>query len=262
MLEYFSHNWHYYIRFGGMALVFVAVCLLTYRMPSGREDLRKERLYIAWLIAVILVLLLSPAYSPRYLFFAFPPLLVVVYSALERFGRYWFPKHGYAIGLAVYLVFITYGLIRAPLVFLRGPDEAAHFLHEKGHRRVLYCGNATNGAFIFAVRSYDPALTTIVIRGDKLADDKFIPEQLNAFINRYGIDSVVLERISDPEAWDMLAPGTLPFLSLERVQQMSNSSDWKKGSLSIYRVNNPTKVPKSSLQVPISVLGRDVELQF
>jgi hypothetical protein len=157
---------------------------------------------------------------------------------------------------------IAYGLFQQSQFYLRGPNEAASFLHASGHRRVLFCGGTSNGAFIFAVRSHDPGLTTIVLRGDKLPDSTFTPQQLNHFVQQYGIDSVVLERTALPQAWDGLSASNLQFLAMERVLQMADTEVLRNGSLSIYRVLNPSTVPATSLQVPIPILGRDVEVQL
>jgi hypothetical protein len=165
------------------------------------------------------------------------------------------------VAAAVCLLHVAHGLVNAHVVYLRGPAEVANILHNGGQRRLLYCGDRTNGAFIFAVRTNDPTLSTIVIRGDKLPEGTFDPEQLRGFVSRYGIDAVVLERTDRPQAWDELSSEILPFLSFERVLSLTDS-DQMSGSLLVYRVPNPSKVPESSLPVPISVLGRDVELRF
>lgn len=260
-LQYVAQNLGYYFHWKvilGLSLVFL--CLFTYRLPGGRDDLKRDRIYIAWLIAVLVVLFSSPAYSVRYLFFAIPPFLLLVFNGLFRVSRRFIPRYGWVIPATVCLGLCGYGLTVHP-VLVRGPAEAARMVHDAGHRRILFCGNS-NGAFVFAARSSDPDLETIVVRGDKLSASTFAPEQLNAFIKRYGIDSVVLERTTNLQAWDSLSAEALPFLSPERVLEMSDSDHWQDGSLSLYRVKDPTTVPKSSLQVPISVLGRSVDLQF
>jgi hypothetical protein len=261
-LQHLSHNWSYYLHHGLPGLVLVGLCLLSYRLPGGRDDFRRDRLYIAWMLAVLLILLATPAYSLRYMFFSIPPLLVVLYNGLRRVGDRFSPQHGWVVAAAICLLHVSHGLANAQAVYLRGPDEVAHILHDRGHRRLLYCGGSTNGAFIFAVRSNDPPLSTIVIRGDKLPEGTFAPEQLRGFIQQYGIDAVVLERTDHPQAWDELSSEALPFLSFERVLPLTDSDHEMSGALSIYRVPNPSKVPESSLRVPISVLGRNVELRF
>jgi hypothetical protein len=156
---------------------------------------------------------------------------------------------------------LGYGLSYGP-VELHGPAEAAKYVHDSGHRRILFCGSLSNGAFIFAIRSFDPQLSTIVIRCDKLAEDTFVPEHLNSLVRRYGIDSVILERTANPQAWDALGAGVLPFLSQEKLVSMTDTDHYRDGTLSIYRVKDPTNVPENTLKVPISVLGRDVDLHF
>jgi hypothetical protein len=203
----------------------------------------------------------SPAYSYRYLFFVFAPFVVILYNGLSRVSRPWLSRYSLAIPAILCGALLVYGLAYGP-VELHGPEEAAKYLHGAGYGRVLFCGNGGNGAFIFAIRSFDPELSTIVIRGDKLNEVTFVPEQLNSFIRQYGIDSVVFERTAKPQVWDGLTASVLPFLSQERVVAMTDTDHFRDGTLSIYRVKEPTKVPESSLQIPISVLGRDVDLRF
>jgi 4-amino-4-deoxy-L-arabinose transferase-like glycosyltransferase len=260
-LQHLVHNWNFYLHYGLPGLVLVGLCLLSYRLPGGRDDFTKDRLYIAWLLATVLILLPAPAYSPRYMFFSIPPVLVLLYNGLRRVGGLLSPQYRWVVAAAVCLLHMAYGLVNAHVVYLRGPAEVANILHNGGQRRLLYCGDRTNGAFIFAVRTNDPTLSTIVIRGDKLPEGTFDPEQLRGFVSRYGIDAVVLERTDRPQAWDELSSEILPFLSFERVLSLTDS-DQMSGSLLVYRVPNPSKVPESSLPVPISVLGRDVELRF
>lgn len=263
MLQYLAHNWTFYAQHRALiSLILCLLCLLTYLLPGGKEDWGKDLLYIVWMVAVALVLLGSPAYSTRYMFFAIPPLLVLVYNGLLRLGHCFSLRYAWVLPATVCSFMIAYGLFQQPQFYLRGPNEAASFLHASGHRRVLFCGGTSNGAFIFAVRSHDPGLTTIVLRGDKLPDSTFTPQQLNHFVQQYGIDSVVLERTALPQAWDGLSASNLQFLAMERVLQMADTEVLRNGSLSIYRVLNPSTVPATSLQVPIPILGRDVEVQL
>ena len=256
-----AHNWEFCLHYGVAWIAVAGLCVLTYGLPGGRDDLRRDRIYIAWLFAVMAVLLASPAYSARYAFFAIPPFVVLLCNGLWRAGRRISRRHEWTLATTVTVLYVACALANAPLSCLRGPTEAANFLHEGGYRRILYCG-ASNGAFTFAIRSKDPSLSTIIIRGDKLPDATFAPEQLSAFVWRYGIDAVVLESVPEPQAWNTLSPEALSFLSLERVVPVADSVRQTNGSLSIYRVSRPSKVSEDSLQVPISVLGREVELRF
>src|SRR5215471_2007502 len=261
LLQRLAHNLHFYLRSGMLGLVLGMICFVSYRLPGGRIDLRKDRLYIAWLTAVLLVLILAPAYSSRYLFFSIPALMLLFYHGLARLGRSLLPSSGWVIPVAVCLVSVAYSLKTSHVPYLVGPSEAATFLHNNGYRRILFCGNS-NGAFIFALRSNDPSLSSTVIRGDKLPDSIYIPERLNAFISQYGIQAVVLERTKTGQPWDDLSPESLPFLSLQRIVPITDSTDKEDGSLSLYRVLKPSKFSHESLTVPSMVLGRDVELRF
>jgi 4-amino-4-deoxy-L-arabinose transferase-like glycosyltransferase len=261
LLERLAHNSNFYLHSGMLGVVLATICLISYRLPGGKDDLRKDRLYIAWLTAALLVLVGAPAYSPRYMFFAIPAFMLLFYHGLARLGRSLLPNCRWLIPVAVCLVSVAYGLTTSRVPYLVGPSEAALFLHNNGYRRILFCG-VNHSAFIFALRSDDPSLSSTVIRGDKLPDDTYLPEQLNAFISRYGIDAVVLDRTKFGQPWDDLSPELLPFLSLQRVVPMTDSTNETSGSLSLYRVLKPSKVPPESLTVPSTVLGRDLELRF
>jgi hypothetical protein len=261
-LQQIVQNSAYYLRWKIIVgLLLLVLALATYWLPDGRKDVRNDRLYICWFISAMLVLMVAPAYSYRYLFFAFPPFLVILFNGMSRTARLMMPNRRWLVPILATCAVLGYGLAYPPVV-LRGPAEAAMSLHKGGFRRILYCGTLGNGAFIFAVRSVDPGLDTIVIRGDKLADATFNPDALNSLIQRYGVDSVVLEHTASWEPWDRLSAGSLPFLSLQQVVIMTDSDHYRDGTLSLYRVNTPTHVPESSLKVPISILGRDVDLRF
>lgn len=252
----------YYLRWKViLALLVLTLSLLSYRLPSGKEDLPNDRIYISWFVAVLLVLMVAPARSIRYLFFAFPPLLVVVLNGVCRVLRPWLHNRAWVVPALLASAMLAYGLTSPPIV-LRGPAEAAKSLHDAGFRRILFCGTLGNGAFIFAARSVDPGLSTVVIRGDKLPESTFSPGALDSLLRQYGIDAVVLEHTAGPEPWDGLSPGGMPFLAQQQAIIMSDTIHYREGTLSLYRVINPTHVPDATLKVPSSILGRDVDLRF
>jgi hypothetical protein len=148
-------------------------------------------LYLAWIAAVSLVLLLMPAYSSRYLLFAYPPAMVLLFSLIEKIGssfegnvRQWLA------GTALLLVAIPGFMVPRP--YLEGPQEAADYIVRKHPDRVLYRG-VGDGQFIFCLRASNPQLQTIVLRWDKIPEIKQAPEKLPEFAARYGIQYLVLE---------------------------------------------------------------------
>jgi 4-amino-4-deoxy-L-arabinose transferase-like glycosyltransferase len=262
ILDQVIENSHFYLNWKiSLALFFMISAVLTYRLPAGNEDFRRERAYISWFLSVLLLLMVAPAYSFRYLYFAFPPLLVILLNSFYRILRPWLHDRAWMVPALLPCAVLASGLTYPPTV-LRGPAEAAQSLHDAGYRRTLFCGTLANGAFIFAVRSFDPSLNTIVIRGDKLPASTVTPEALNSLIRKYGIDSVVLEHVELPEPWDQLSPETMPFLSRQRVVTMADTDHYMEGTLSIYRVISPTNVPDTTLKIPSPVIGRDVDLHF
>lgn len=262
VLDHLMHNWQYYLRYSLPGIGLVLICLLTQRLAGEREQQGADRLYLAWLIAASLVLLIAPAYSERYLFFAIPPLLVLMYAALFRIGRRFLARRAAVLPPILVCSMFVLPSLRTEPKYLHGPFEAAHFVESQNYRRVLYCGEIGNGAFIFAIRQEDPSLSKIVIRGDKLPATTFEPKQLAVFLQRYGVQSVIFERTGRPEPWDSLHAESLTFLSQERNFAMSGTELPNDSALKVYRVANPSTVPENSLQLPISVLGRDVEVEF
>jgi hypothetical protein len=131
---------------------------------------------------------------------------------------------------------------------------------------VLYCG-LTNGNFIFTVRSLDPQLHTVVIRGDKLPETIFSPEEFEDFAHRYGINYIVLEHAPNPPAgwtapWEQLRTQPTPSMIFEREIPLTSSTTEYNGELRIYRFTNPSPTPESTLKLPIPKIKNDFEVKF
>jgi len=131
---------------------------------------------------------------------------------------------------------------------------------------VLYCGT-TNGAFIFSVRSLDPHLRTIIIRGDKLPATMFALETFESFAHRYGINYVVLEHTElsqweGPMPWDELRVMPSASMVLERDVLMTSSETNLNGELRIYRFTNPARNPEDSLRLVIPKIGGAFDARF
>lgn len=267
-VEMFLNHWSYYTtavgrQFGVVPALTIALALTgSLLAPRWRQRyLAANDLYLSWFLAVLLVLFLIQGYDHRYLFFAYPAFIVAGYTVLfHLLSRLISPERIGYVQIAVAGLWLVAHLI-PPATLLRGPAEAARILVSAGSPRVLYCGEA-NGSFIFTVRTLDPRLRTIVVRGDKLPESTFTPENLESFAHRYGIHHLVLERSKEPAPWDRFRASPLPSMVLERTIPSVASQKYLNSDLMIYRFTNPSPHPENVLKSFSRVLGREWEVRF
>ncbi|MDQ3821261.1 MAG: hypothetical protein M3362_26775, partial [Acidobacteriota bacterium] len=167
---------------------------------------------------------------------------------------------------AAALVWVIINLSGTPVEFLHGPAEAAQLVEGAKPDRVLYCGR-TNGNFIFTTRTIDPQHHTVVIRGDKLPESIYTPEEFEDFAHRYGINYIVFERTEKVSEdwtmpWESLRQRPTPSMAFEREIQLSSSDSDFNGELRIYRFTNPSANPESTLKLPIPKIKGDFEMNF
>ena len=223
--------------------------LLVYTRARWPE---RDALYWAWLISAGLMLLASPAYTTRYLFFAYPPALALGCGWADALlGRFRLRPAVPAIAAAC-AVFA----MQTPPAYLRGPDEAARWLHDRGLHRVIYCG-LTDGNFIFSMRALGSRPDTLVIRGEKLPRETAQPGSLMAFARRHAIDAIVLERTSEPQVWDRLGDVS----GAQRIA-MASSERRLRGELRIIAVSHGAEAAGESVAIPVNILGRNIEAHF
>lgn len=266
IIEIFTRNFIYYAdvfrsNVGVLgAGLFVAAFLWTLYLHRGSELNAKIYLYVSWAAAAFLLLLLIGPYDPRYLFYMYPALIVLACVTVARVSAALAPRLNDAYApLIAAVVFATVEL--AGPSYLTGPSQAAAALRGEQVKRVLYCGD-TDGSFMFAVRSQDPALRTIVIAGDKLDETVFTPDRIETFARRYGIDHIVIEKISRPRPWDKLGAAPPASMPVERRTELRSSNPRWNGALTIYRFLNPSPTPESTLTIPIPRIGSQVETKF
>jgi 4-amino-4-deoxy-L-arabinose transferase-like glycosyltransferase len=227
----------------------------------GRGDSPDIALHLSWAGCAFGVLLLTRPFDARYLFFVYPPLIVITYDMLSRAARF-VPKlrpiYVPALAAALFLI-IT---LKTPAYYLTGPTEAAEAVVTKSQKRVLYCGS-TDGNFIFAVRVLDPGLSTIVISGEKLPKESRQPAELEAFAHRYGINEVIVEDTARPQACAEIRRSPPESFKLTKIVPIHSSLPrWEGGTLSIYRVNNPASRPDEILTLPVPRIGSSVDVAF
>jgi hypothetical protein len=229
------------------------------RTAERKDPLSAEALYLAWIAAVLLILMAVPASDERYFFFAYPAVLVVALSVVTRIAESFAPSLRYAPAAIGTAWMAASGLFAKP-PFLSGPAQAAAYVFENHARRVLYCG-LTDGNFMFSLRTLDRNLDDSVIPCYKIPEDQRRPDSLPDFARRVDADYLIVEHASRPQPWD----GTLADsnLSLERIIPQDGSQPRYKGDLSIYRVSyrvsGDTHPNEYELEVPISAFGRSLK---
>jgi len=241
-----------------IAAVAISLCLAVRRWRA--KYLALTRMYFAWIVSVFVILFAIQPQDIRYAFFAYPPLVVVGVSALVLILSEWIPERRLSYLLAILGVLWAAVHFQSPQ-FLRGPSDAARAVVTGNAQRVLYCGR-TNGSFIFAVRTLDPSLQTVVIRGDKLPPELFQAARFEEFAARYGIKRIVLEQTPVPVSWDLLLMQPSASMRLERDIPLVSSTAANNGRLRIYRFINPDPNPRSTITLPNRIMGRDVQLHF
>jgi hypothetical protein len=257
---------------GILPVALIAAAFVAFRFAPRREKTDKpvNAIYLAWSFASLLSLLLSWHYATRYLFFVYPALIVLGYVALFRLcslflppTRVWYIPAAFA---GLYIVFH----LNTSFTFLHGPSQAAQCVVTGLPNRVLYCGQ-TDGSFIFSVRSLDPALKTVVIRGEKLPASTFVTDEFETFAHRYGINYIVLEQTAEysswtsaeaPKAWNLLRLSPSPSMVLEHVIPLTSSRKFFNGNLHVYRFTNPSPTPESLIKVPVKLLKDNFDIQF
>ena len=240
----------------GVVLLFAFLAALAGRLVRRRQT----ALYASWALSSLLVLLILGPFSPRYLFFLLPPMIVLGYAALQDMANRW-PTARLPIlgaGIVILLMAMMFGAT-SRVTFMSGPDEAARKLVALSPRRILYCGG-TDGNFIFSYRAHSAPMTTVILAGDKLSPKIFTQPGLEEFARRYGIEYIVLEhapnlrgRLKHPwePLFDTPPPSAVP---LSDIRLASSDARWN-GLLRIYRFNDPLPAPDEQLTMRMNMIG-------
>jgi Dolichyl-phosphate-mannose-protein mannosyltransferase len=225
---------------------------------QGPERQSNDAIYVAWLIAVLLMLLGAPASNGRYLFFAYPAAMVLAFSMATQIAGAVAPRLQYAPAILA-TAWIAISALPGPRAMLSGPAEAASYLVQSHARRVLYCGS-TDGNFMFSLRALDQSLEDSVIPCDKIPEGQARPETLPDFARRFDADYLVIERTSRTRSWD--GPLRDPNLSVESVIPQHSSQPRFEGRLSIYRVYSGSRSIQNEFEPPISAFGTSLKPDF
>lgn len=212
----------------------------------------EDRVYVGWALAGLGLLLVLPPYDERYLFLCYPPLIILALSAARRLPL---PQPA---GVAATAVLICAAGFGDTSKYLRGVSQAAALA---GPGRVLYCGNA-NGSFIFSLRSREPGLETIVIRGDKLPEQIFRADEFEQFARRFGIRQIFLQKNHAAMPWDGLIHAPAPSMQLDRRIAVESSEPRYRGDIWVYRFKNPSPTPERKLVLRSELTGKPEQLLF
>jgi Dolichyl-phosphate-mannose-protein mannosyltransferase len=247
-----------YSQFGIFLGLLMAAGFVAIWLPRRKED----RLFLVWAVCAIAVLLVLPIHDARYFLYADLPVIVLAYAGLYRIATHVLGDTRYArlaISAIVIGAFVTYA--RPHRAYLTGPESAADLVMRRGGGRILYCG-LRNGAFIFAIRSRNPSLSNIVIRGDKLPPELLSPADLEKFAHRYAVKFIVFEKTSLPFPWDHVAANPSPSMQLITRLPLIAYDDPHPGELLVFRFANPSQHPENELHIKNKILRIEQILRF
>ncbi len=248
---------------GSILMMFAAGMILALLIARFRKKTTFDdnALYLAWTLAALALPLVTWYQSSRYIYFAFPALIVLGMSGLSAICRRLLPARWSAPTLVVVAMLLMIPRLKDGACLISGPGEAAAYTVLKKPQRVLYCGT-TDGAFVFGVRSAQPTRGDIsVVRGDKLQPASFEPIAFDEFTLRYGIEYVVLTEDENSRPWDSLRLSPTSHMNLETVIPVVCRQDHRQdGQLSIYRIDHDFQQSPASLRVPIRRMGNEVNL--
>lgn len=237
----------------------VFVCWLASRRVPFDFRSSFQPLYIAWLCAVVGVVVAVPAFDSRYMLFAWLPALVVIFHLFYcAIGQLVHSRAAHVAVIAV-AVFVALGNARVRRPSLKGPALAAEYVYASGGRRVLFAGG-TNGSYIFATRVADTTRSSVVLRGDKLPKEVFQPKEFDSFAHRYGIEYIILEQRRTPQPWDALSQNPLQSMRLQRSVPVMSSEPTFEGTLHIYQYLNPSADPVDVFEYPVMSTGQALQL--
>ena len=269
-LEYYAHAFDR--NLGTLPAILLGVAFLVCLFMARRQEngFAQNHLYLAWILAVSILLAVLGDYTSRYLFLLYAPLFLTGYFVLHRGCSFFLSgTKVWYIPVAIAAVYFAGGL-RAPSSFMHGPAEVASHVVAADSSRVLYCGQ-TDGSFIFALRSLDPQRQTMVIRGGKLPDATFLTDNMEQFAHDYGIHHIILEKTKvnrgwrhtkEPSPWLNLLQSIPPSMVLEHTIPLKSSQRDFNGDLLMYRFTNPSPQPKDTLNAPSRLIHGSIILGY
>jgi Dolichyl-phosphate-mannose-protein mannosyltransferase len=259
------HNAFYYLQAVPVSMVIllivigVAASAISFRSGKQESPASWTYLYVAWAVSALTVVLMVPAYDPRYLFFTFAPVLALACESLYRLLKMALsPVNSAALIAAVALIFCGSHALVTP-IWLTGPEVAARRVGGAGVKSTIYLGNS-NGAFTFAMRLDHPDLKPVIFRGDKIFQGAVSRERLEEFAHAYGADAIAIESPRGEDLdWRLILRDSKS-LKFWFQQEIESSLSHMRASLFVFRVSDSSSTPKRSIRERIETLGREETL--
>jgi cellulose synthase (UDP-forming) len=253
------HNARYYLKTISASVLFLCLAAAAAAWTIFRRNgspTRWSYLYIAWAVSAATVLLVVPAFDPRYLFFALPPVLALASESLYRLLRTVAAPVTAAAPIAVAAaVFCGLHATKMPM-WLTGPETAAARLSASGVESVLILARL-DGAFIFSMRLQHPDLQPMIFRADKAVEGGLNRERLEEFAHRYGANAVALESLKrNVVDWPLILRDSKS-LKFRFQQPIESSFSNLRGSLFVFQVSDPSLTPERSIRERIEAFGHD-----
>jgi hypothetical protein len=230
---------------------FVMLSLGAFLLIPQLRRLPENRLYLAWILALVPLLLTAIKHDSRYLLYGFPALFVLAYDLLRLALMRVLPSRLVAAAVGLVAICLTLQQIAVTQGFRltdTAHNEVVRYVKDRPSRRLIYCGTRV-AKLAVAMRVLNPDSRTVIIRGDKLDRAVLTPEGFEVFARRYGVDTVVLEPGNEQRQWSRLVDSPAP--SMVRVRVVPNAAN-KLDDIRIFDFRNPSSHPESTLDVPIN----------
>jgi hypothetical protein len=226
-------------------------------VPRLRRRL-ETHFYIAWILALLPLLLLTAKHDIRYVFFALPAFIVLGCDGFSlACKRLLSVRYVPAVSGLLTVCLILYNTYFSSHFVLFGSTihvQLARAVKDRASRRLIYCGENVCYLAVW-LRFNDPDSRTMIIRGEKLDRSIFTSKEFEHFAWRYGVDTVVIDtEVNEdpwkkPRPWDFLVVNPSPSMVRDRVLTQPSNTQRK---ILIYDFKNPSSQPESSLSIPIS----------
>ena len=222
-------------------------------------------------------------YQDRKYFFTFVPSLIVPFVATIDRAYFLLKKFGMEMVIVlVLIVFFSYSILSARVLYVRGYEEAGKYVAENPHgKSVLFYGRY-DGTFMMGVRRVIPKAGPHVLRGDRLlavrvsygkAKQRISVESSDdiiSLLNKYRTGYVVVElepalEKDFPEYKILIRTLANPDL-FRQVAKFPIKTNWNTfvgHQLLIYRFSfDETVDTAEKLEVPVPTLGKELEITF
>jgi len=258
-------------------------------LASYRAWFRPFLLPIVWVVGWWVICILMQAKEVRYIFFAVPGLVLLIAAGLGQLNLLNVHKrigYGDMALLALVVMQAVYGTILAPAQRLPTMKDTVAYLADQEAAEVVLVDAVRDGQFIFDVRTSAKARGKIIaMRASKFLYSRAArtrydyqahvetPEQLRAFLDKYGIAYVVVEDrlpVTTDLSWDppprkMLRETLQDGELFERVHTQSLAGthpDWREVNLDTYRYLKARQRREDRIEVRIPAMGKTLMLEL